>query len=213
MSGHSVTGLVLRRLLTSVPALVLILVLVFVLLKMAPGDTVDALLAQVGGGGDPAMVEAMRRQYGLDLSLPVQLGKYLLHLVQLDLGMSAIYAKPVGTLIVERLPVTLFLMGSALCFSLAVGAAVGGHRGAEGAPLARYRDLGVRRGLLCHALLLVRADGHRHLLGATGLVSLQRLRGHRRRADRPGTCAGHRPPSGAADAVARPDLAGDLPAP
>lgn len=117
--------MVIRRLLTSVPALALILALVFLLLKLAPGDTVDALLAQVGGGGDPAMVSALRKQYGLDLSIPAQLGTYLWHLLQFDLGTSAIYGKPVATVIFERLPPTLLLMASSLFLSLAIGIAIG----------------------------------------------------------------------------------------
>ncbi len=125
MNSLPLFRLVLRRLLTSVPALVLIVILMFLLLKLAPGDTVDALLAQVGGGADPAMIEALRKQYGLDLSATAQLGSYLLRLVQFDLGMSAIYGKPVATVIFERLPPTLFLMASSLFLSLAVGIAIG----------------------------------------------------------------------------------------
>ena len=46
----------------------------------------------------------------LDLSVPARLGQYLWRLVQFDLGFSAIYGKPVATVIAERLPPTLLLM-------------------------------------------------------------------------------------------------------
>lgn len=117
-------GLALRRLLASLPVLLILLAGLFLLLQLAPGDTVDALVAQMGGG-DPAMIERMRHFYGLDASVAVQLGNYLLRLVRLDLGYSAIYAKPVLEVILERLPATLLLMLSALSFAFAAGMALG----------------------------------------------------------------------------------------
>lgn len=116
--------LALRRLAASLPTLLVILAGIFLLLQLAPGDTVDALMAQMGGG-DPATAEELRRYYGLDVSAGLQLGRYLLRLVQLDLGQSAIYGKPVATVIAERLPVTLLLMGTSLCLSFAAGTALG----------------------------------------------------------------------------------------
>ncbi|MEH3148140.1 MAG: ABC transporter permease [Methylobacterium frigidaeris] len=116
--------LALRRLAASVPTLLLILAGLFLLLQLAPGDTVDALMAQMGGG-DPATADELRRFYGLDLSATAQLGRYLWRLVRFDLGVSAIYGKPVATVIAERLPVTLLLAGSALVLSFAGGTLLG----------------------------------------------------------------------------------------
>jgi peptide/nickel transport system permease protein len=114
-----------RRLAASLPTLVLILAGMFLLLQLAPGDTVDALLAQMGGGGDAAVAEELRRFYGLDLSVPAQLGNYFWRLVRLDLGFSSIYGKPVATVILERLPATLLLMSSALSFAFFLGLVLG----------------------------------------------------------------------------------------
>jgi peptide/nickel transport system permease protein len=114
-----------RRLAASLPTLVLILVGLFLLLQLAPGDTVDALIAQMGGGGDAAAVAELRRFYGLDLSIAAQLGNYLWRLVRLDLGFSSIYGKPVSTVILERLPATLLLMCAALSFAFFVGLVLG----------------------------------------------------------------------------------------
>ena len=119
-----VLALALRRLAASVPTLLIILAGLFLLLQLAPGDTVDALVAQMGGG-DAAMIAQLRQFYGLDASVPVQLGRYLWRLVQLDLGYSAIYAKPVLDVILERLPATLLLMVSALSFAFAAGLVLG----------------------------------------------------------------------------------------
>ena len=57
-----------RRLAASIPTLFLILIGVFLLLQFAPGDTVDAMMAQMGGG-DAATAKELRRFYGLDLSV------------------------------------------------------------------------------------------------------------------------------------------------
>lgn len=119
-----IARLALRRLAASLPVMVIILVGLFLLLQLAPGDTVDALIAQIGGG-DPAMIAELRRFYGLDATVRVQLGRYLWRLVQLDLGFSAIYGKPVASVIVERLPATLLLMASSLALAFAAGTALG----------------------------------------------------------------------------------------
>jgi len=107
-----------RRLAASLPSLLIILVGVFLLLQLAPGDAVDALIAQMGGGGDAA---AMRRELGLDASVAAQLTNYLWRLVRLDLGFSTIYGKPVATVIFERLPATLLLMTASLSFAFFFG--------------------------------------------------------------------------------------------
>ena len=109
-----------RRLAASIPTLVLILIGVFVLLQFAPGDTVDALMAQMGGG-DAETARQLRQYYGLDLSAWAQLGQYLWRLVRLDLGFSAIYGKPVATVIAERLPATILLMTASLSLAFFFG--------------------------------------------------------------------------------------------
>lgn len=119
-----ILGLALRRLASSLPTLLIILIGLFLLLQLAPGDTVDALVAQMGGG-DPAMIEELRRFYGLDAPVAVQLANYLWRLVRFDLGFSATYGKPVVGVILERLPATLLLMVSALSFAFAAGMALG----------------------------------------------------------------------------------------
>ena len=120
----AILQLALRRLAASIPTLFLILAGVFLLLQLAPGDTVDALMAQMGGG-DAKLAQDLRRFYGLDLSVTARLGQYLWRLVSFDLGYSAIYGKPVATVIFERLPATLLLMTSALSFAFVFGIILG----------------------------------------------------------------------------------------
>src|SRR5258708_19928926 len=114
----------IRRLAASVPTLLIVLAGLFMVLQCAPGHTVDALVGQMGGG-DSAMMEQLRKYYGLDATATVQLIRYLTRLVQLDLGFSAIYGKPVIDVILERLPATLLLMASSLSFAFAGGLVLG----------------------------------------------------------------------------------------
>lgn len=113
-----------RRLAASIPTLLLILIGIFLLLQFAPGDTVDAMMAQMGGG-DAKLAQELRRFYGLDLSTAERLGQYLWRLIRFDLGHSAIYGKPVASVIAERLPATLLLMVSALSFAFFAGIVLG----------------------------------------------------------------------------------------
>ena len=126
------------------PTLVLILIGLFLLLQLAPGDTVDALMAQMGGG-DAATATELRQFYGLDVSVAVQLGNYLWRLIRLDLGFSAIYGKPVATVILERLPATLLLMTASLSFAFVVGMVLGviAARGVNGWPDTLISTLGL----------------------------------------------------------------------
>jgi peptide/nickel transport system permease protein len=113
-----------NRLAASIPTVIIILIGIFLLLQFAPGDTVDAMMAQMGGG-DAATARELRKFYGLDLSVAAQLGPSLWRLVRLDLGFSSIYGKPVITVIAERLPVTIMLMASSLSFAFFGGLVLG----------------------------------------------------------------------------------------
>ena len=63
MMTHILT-LALRRLITTIPALIIILITLFLLLQLAPGDTVDALLAQIGGA-ESSVIDEMRHYLSL----------------------------------------------------------------------------------------------------------------------------------------------------
>lgn len=113
-----------KRLMSSIPTLLILLVGLFLLLQLAPGDTVDALIAQIGGASAETAAE-LRRFYGLEGSTASRLLDYLWRLVRLDLGFSSVYNKPVSTVILERLPATLLLMVSALSFAFFFGMVLG----------------------------------------------------------------------------------------
>lgn len=112
------------RLASSIPVLLIAVIGVFLLLGAASGDAVDAYLASIGGG-DAGMAAEMRARYGLDGSIWSQLWFMLVRLVQGDLGWSVALNRPVAELVLERLPATFWLMGSATAISFVLGSALG----------------------------------------------------------------------------------------
>ena len=112
------------RILQGLLALMLIATVNFMLVHSAPGDPVS-IMAGEAGASDPQFVAQLRQQFGLDKSLPEQLGTYLKHVAQLDLGYSYRQQQPVVKLILDRLPATLLLTGSAFVMSLIFGVGLG----------------------------------------------------------------------------------------
>src|SRR6266702_27746 len=194
-----------RRLAASIPTLFLILIGVFLLLQLAPGDTVDALMAQMGGG-DAATARELRKFYGLDLSIPVQLGNYLWRLVLLDLRQAGGLGDPGAAAADDSADDGV----AVLCVLL--WPPVRRDRRARRQPLAGYADLDARADLLRDAVVLVRIDGDRGVLGLSAMAAAGRLRGYRHGAERDLARGRYRKASRAADADARADLSRDLPA-
>lgn len=119
-----------RRLITAIPVLLLVTIGTFFLLEQASGDAVDAYLVGTGGG-DAQLVEDLRAQWGLDQSPLARLGLYLASLARFDLGWSVAFDRPIRDVILERLPNTLLLMGSATALSFALGSVLGVVAGAR----------------------------------------------------------------------------------
>lgn len=114
----------LRRLMQGVAALLLIAVMNFLLVRAAPGDPA-MVMAGEAGATDDQYLQQLRERFDLDKPLPQQLLTYLGRLAQGDLGLSYRQQLPVLDLIVERLPATLLLTGSAFVLSLAFGVTLG----------------------------------------------------------------------------------------
>jgi ABC-type dipeptide/oligopeptide/nickel transport system permease component len=112
-----------RRLLQMVPVLIAIVLVNFFLIHAAPGDPVTAIIG--GMETTPEYIAQVRRDYGLDQPLLVQLGTYAVKVVQLDLGYSFRFREPVLGLILSRMPATFLLMGTALLFSSLIGVLLG----------------------------------------------------------------------------------------
>jgi len=101
-----------------------VLVLSFLLIRLAPGDPA-LLMAGEAGVDDAGYIDSLRHDMGLDQPLPRQLLIYLGRIAHLDLGYSYRNQTSVWSLIAERLPATLALMGSAFLLSSLAGIALG----------------------------------------------------------------------------------------
>ena len=112
------------RLGLAVGLLLAVVVVVFFLIQIAPGDAALYLGAEQGIG-DAEYLAKLRSQYGLDRPLLVQLGAYIGNVAQLDLGESTYFNQPVLRLILDRLFATVLLASTALLFAVVVGVALG----------------------------------------------------------------------------------------
>ena len=115
---------VLSRLLQGIALVLAVVVLNFLLVHAAPGDPVETIAGASGGMSEELKAE-LRAKFGLDKSLPVQLGVYLGKVVQGDLGYSYFFNLPVSQLILERLPATLLLVLAATVLAFTAGTALG----------------------------------------------------------------------------------------
>jgi peptide/nickel transport system permease protein len=112
-----------QRCLAAIPTIVLVSLGAYLLLEAAPGDAADAYLAQTGG--DAGFAEALRRDLGLDAALLQRLLRFSIGLLHEDLGISVVFNRPVIEVVLERIPTTLLLMGSAVAFAALAGSILG----------------------------------------------------------------------------------------
>jgi ABC-type dipeptide/oligopeptide/nickel transport system permease component len=113
---------VARRLLLAIPTLFGVLVVAFLLLHVAPGDPVAAM---VGERADEETIARLRAQLHLDDPLLKRFGHYLGDIVRGDLGRSYVTNRPIAQDIRERFPKTLQLAGAAMLLASIVGISLG----------------------------------------------------------------------------------------
>jgi peptide/nickel transport system permease protein len=118
-----VAGFILRRLLHAIPLLLAVVVLNFLLIAFTPGDPITLLVGDFPA--PPEYVAQMRRDFGLDQPVWMQLLHYLGKVARGDFGYSFANQQPVSALIVERLGATLELTLTALAFASVVGVVLG----------------------------------------------------------------------------------------
>jgi peptide/nickel transport system permease protein len=116
------TRYAVRRVLGSVPMLLAIVIVVFVLLRLIPGDPVSAMLPDTA---TDKQIADLTHRFGFDDSIWVQLGKYLENVLHLDFGTSIRFGLPVRELIGQRLPATIELGVAAAVISIVVGIPLG----------------------------------------------------------------------------------------
>jgi peptide/nickel transport system permease protein len=111
-----------RRLLQIVPTLILVSMLIFGLQQLLPGDPA---LIMAGEERDPKVLAEIRHQYRLDEPVPVQYVYWVKGVLHGNLGESMRLKSSVGSLVAEKLPVTLQLAGMALLVALCIGIPAG----------------------------------------------------------------------------------------
>jgi peptide/nickel transport system permease protein len=104
--------------------IVAVVILDFFLLHLAPGSIAQAL-ASASGGATPAMLAAIRHEYGLNKPLYIQLYIYIVQILHGNLGKSFYYNQSVISLVGQRLPATLLLILSAQGWSILIGTLMG----------------------------------------------------------------------------------------
>jgi peptide/nickel transport system permease protein len=113
---------IVRRLLSSIPVLLGVVLLVFILARVIPGDPCRAAL---GERATDAVCDDFEARYGLDQPIPIQFGIYMVKLLTGDLGSSIRFGRPVADILLERLPLTLELTLFALVFATFFGVLLG----------------------------------------------------------------------------------------
>jgi peptide/nickel transport system permease protein len=117
-----------QRLLLTIPTLLAISLITFVVIQLPPGDYLETLISEMeasGERGDLQRIEALRREYGLDQPLWKQYFLWLWGLLQGDLGYSFEYERPVSTIIGERVVLTAVVALGAVIFTWLVALPIG----------------------------------------------------------------------------------------
>ncbi len=117
-------GYVLKRILVTIPTLIGISVLIFMMVRLLPGDIVDVLLG-ADVGADPALKEQAREQLGLNGSYPEQYWRWISGIVQGDFGFSLRNQQPVSEVLLNALPITFELVFLGLLIAVVIGLPLG----------------------------------------------------------------------------------------
>jgi peptide/nickel transport system permease protein len=117
-----VTAYIIRRLLATIPVMVVVAIFVFLLLHLTPGDPAAVI---AGDDATPEAVDGIRTKLGLDQPIHVQFGIYAANLLRGDLGTSIFSNLPVLTLVKQRLEPTLVLAASTLVMAVLLAIPMG----------------------------------------------------------------------------------------
>lgn len=121
-------GYIGRRLLWMVATLVVISVMSFAIIQLPPGDFLTAYIQRLEDSGemrDQALIDGLKKRYGLDQPIYVQYGKWVWGMMHGDFGQSFLENRPVGELIWERLGLTVAVSFAAMIFQWVFAIPVG----------------------------------------------------------------------------------------
>lgn len=120
----ALAGFLLRRLVYALGLVLAVLILNFMLIRLAPGDPTETLAGQMGGMTEEIRTE-LRTAYGLDLPMTQQLVIYVGRILRGDLGHSYFFNLPVTQLILDRMPATILLLLASMAISVVIGTTLG----------------------------------------------------------------------------------------
>lgn len=118
-------GFTIRRLLQTIPTIIAVALLIFVIFSVVPGSFAASLIADGRADADPALLERLNREFGLDKPLYERFGRYLYDLARLDLGTSFRTRQPVADMIDARVWASLKLAIASMLFAAAIGVPLG----------------------------------------------------------------------------------------
>jgi peptide/nickel transport system permease protein len=121
------TVYLVRRLLMGILIVVLVTIMIFLIMRLLPGDPLMLYISQNEAGSlSPVQIEALKHKFGLDQSLPMQYISWMGGVIRGDLGTSLFFSEKVTTLIKQRLPISVHLGVLAFIFSgiLGIGSGV-----------------------------------------------------------------------------------------
>jgi ABC-type dipeptide/oligopeptide/nickel transport system permease component len=118
----------IRRIIGTIPVIVLISLLVFLLIHAAPGDPADLLLSDEA---TPQEIADARHRWGLDQPVYIQYLRFLINMLSGDFGISFRYSDPVLSLIWERMPATIELAAVSLLIAILLGIPLGVWAGSK----------------------------------------------------------------------------------
>lgn len=115
-------NMLVRRILATIPVLLIVAVIVFSLLRMTPGDPASTIAGESASAAD---IERIRTELGLDRSLVIQFGHWMGQLARGDLGYSYFYKMSVAELIAQRLEPTLSIAGLTILLTVLLAIPMG----------------------------------------------------------------------------------------
>jgi len=121
-------GYLIRRLLTMIPTLLIISMLVFVIIQLPPGDYLESYIAELQSQGESVneeKIQYLRKEYGLDKSMPEQYWTWVTGMLQGNFGYSFEYELPVSEVIGDRMILTILISIVTILFTWIIAFPIG----------------------------------------------------------------------------------------
>jgi len=151
--GVDVIAYIIRRLILIVPTLLLVTIIVFLMVRLIPGDVIDLMMQEhmfETKRGREVNVEAIRHRLGLDVPIHVQYGRWIANVLRGDLGSSMWTDRPVTEELRNRLPVSIELGFLGIVVGLLIAVPVGIYSGIRQDTVGDY--IGRSFAIICIAL-------------------------------------------------------------